>query len=256
MKAILLLSFLALSSAAAAAKPPAPAKSIFVYCAAGMRLPVERIAAEFQALSGVRVELTYDGSNKLLGQIKLTRKGDVYIAGDAEYVDMARSDTLIDASKTVCYFVPVILTRKGNPKKIASLADLTRPGIRLGQADGKAAAVGRIMPRLLLQNNVDTAAWQKNVVLSTATVNELGLAVKLGTLDAVVVWDAIAASYAKDADAVEIPVERNIIPVVEAAVLRFSMEKKTAAMFLDYLGSEAAKKILRAHHYRTEKPGP
>lgn len=254
MKTIFLLALLALSGFPAAAKPATPSKSIFVYCAAGMRQPVERIAADFKAKSGVNVELTYDGSNKLLGQIKLTRRGDLYIAGDADYVEMARKDTLADESRTVCYFVPVILVKKGNPKKIAGLADLTKPGIKLGQADDKAAAVGRIMPRLLTLNGVDTLLWRKRILASLSTVNELGTAVKLGTLDAAVVWDAVAAAYVDAAEAVAIPVGKNVIPAVEAAVLSFSKEKKAAALFLEYLTSPAAKKILKEYHYRTEKP--
>jgi len=49
-----------------------------------MRKPISKLAQEFHETHGVKVELSYDGTNRLLGQIKLTQRGDIYIAGDAE----------------------------------------------------------------------------------------------------------------------------------------------------------------------------
>jgi len=232
----------------------AAAPSLFVYCAAGMRLPVETIAREFEKQSGTRVELTYDGTNKLLGQIKLTRKGDVYIAGDADYIGMARKEGLADSSRTVCYFVPVIMVKKGNPLKIRALPDLTAKGIKIGQADDKAAAVGRLMPKILALNGVDSLAWKINVKVTTPTVNELGIAIKLATIDAAVVWSAIAASYADVSEMVALPIEKNVTPEVGAAVLRFTRDRDSASRFLDFLVSPAARAILAANGYAVEKP--
>ena len=120
MKALILLA--ALSALVLAEKPRTnvPQKSLFVYCAAGMRKPMETLARDYETSNKTKLELTYDGTNKLLGQIKLTRKGDVYIAGDADYIAMARKDNLVGEAKTLCYFIPVIMVKKGNPLKIIS----------------------------------------------------------------------------------------------------------------------------------------
>lgn len=227
---------------------------ILVHCAAGMRLPVTEMAAAFEKETGVKTQLTFDGSNRLLGQIKLTHKGDVYIAGDAEYVDIAVKDGLVDSRGTVCYFYPVIMTRKGNPHGINTLADMTRPGLKIGQGDPKAAAVGRIMPRLLELNGVDAAAWQKNVVLETATVNDLAVAIKLGTLDAVVVWDAIANKYPDVSEIVPIPAAKNICPEVESAVLTSAANKVAARAFVDFMASGKGRDICRKNGYSVDKP--
>ncbi|MFH0919754.1 MAG: substrate-binding domain-containing protein [Fibrobacterota bacterium] len=245
---------LMVAAPAAPISPAEPSQSIFVYCAAGMRKPVEELSKEFESRKGVRVELTYDGSNKLLGQIKLTRKGDVYIAGDADYIDMARKESLAGETRTLCWFVPVIMVKKGNPLKIRTLADLTRPGVRLGQGDDRAAAVGRLMPKILALNKVDSVAWAKNVLLVTPTVNELGLAVKLGTLDATVVWTAIANNYTAVADTVMIPFGKNICPEVGATVLRFSGKAALAAEYLEFLASSHARQVLKDNGYIVDKP--
>jgi len=229
------------------AEDKTPSKTILVHCAAGMRKPIESCAKKFEDSLGVGVELSYDGSNRLLGQIMLTHKGDVYICGDAEYADSARVHGLVQTQKTICIFIPVILVKKGNPLGIKTLIDMTKKGIKIGQGDEKSAAVGRIVPGLLAVNGVDGAAWKNNVVLSTPTVTELGNAVKLGTLDAAVVWDCIAYLYRDIGETIPIP--RHTLSNVEAVVLTSSSDKATAQTFVDFIAGAAGRKILRDAGY-------
>ena len=228
--------------------------SLLVLCAAGMRLPVETMAREFEKKTGTKVSLSFDGSNRLLGQIKLTGKGDVYVAGDAEYVDMAAKEGLVANRSVICHFVPVILVQKNNPKQVKSLADLAKAGTRIGQGDEKAAAVGRIMPQLLELNGVDTAAWKSNVVMITPTVTELGIGIKLGTVDAVVVWDGVAAAYTDVGEIIRLEPAKNVYPAVEAAVLKMATNQRGAEAFLAFMASEDGKRILKASGYTLEKP--
>jgi len=194
------------------------------------------------------------GANTLLSQILLSRRGDVYIPGDADYIDMAAEKGLVESRKTVCYFVPVILVEKGNPKNIATLADLTRPGIRIAQGDERATAVGRLMPRILDLNGVDQAAWQKNVSATLPTVTELGLKVELRTVDAAIVWNSTAIRYLASADIIPIPRERNICPEVAAAVLKCTENPQGAAAFVDFLASERGRQVLIEAGYTVDKP--
>jgi len=228
--------------------------SLFIYCAGGMRLPIAQLAGEFRARHGVRMNLTYGGANILLGQIELTRRGDVYIPGDADYINIAARKGLVRSRRRISYFVPVIIVPKGNPKGIHTLADLTAPGVKIGQGEPKACAVGRLMPRLLDLNGVEPAAWQKNVKLHTPTVNELGLKIKLGTIDAAVVWRCIAAKYSKDADIVELDPKKNICPTVAGAVLSFSKNPAAAAAFLDFLTSKRGRQVLIENGYTVTRP--
>jgi len=242
---------------ARAAKPPAG--TILVHCGAGMRPPISQLAREFEKISGVKTEVSYAGANKLLGQIVLVRRGDLYIPGDADYVDMAAAKGLVKSRKTICYFVPVIMVRKGNPKGIKSLADLTRPGLKIGQGDERACAMGRLTQELLALNAIDRAAWQKNVVLLTPTVNELALKIKLASdqlesVDAVVVWSSIAAMYPNDSDIVTIDPAKNIVPEVAGAVLTTAKNPGAASAFLDFLTSARGRRVLVENGYVVEKP--
>lgn len=222
-------------------------KPILVHCAAGMRLPVSEMVKIFSSEHGVTVDVSYDGSNRLLSQIQLTHKGDIYIAGDSDYIEMAEARGLTDRTAVICRFVPVIMVRKGNPKEIKSLADMTKPGVRIAAADEKSAAIGRLLPRILKLNGIALDDWRKNVVMNSTTVNELAMAVKLGSVDAAVVWNAVAANYRDDCETISMP--KNISPEVGAAVLSFSGNKKAAADFLEFMCSKQGTDILRKNGY-------
>lgn len=227
---------------------------IFIQCAAGMRNPVTEMAAEFEKLHGVKVQLNFEGSNKLLSQLKLTRKGDVYVAGDADYIAMAAKEGLIKTNQAVCYFVPVILVKKGNPKGITSLSDMTRSGVKIAHGDEKAAAVGRIIAKLLELNGVERSAWDKNVVMTTPTVNELGVAIKLGTIDATVVWDAIAKDFKDVGDVVPLDLQKNVCPEVEVALLTGAENMTGAAAFIEFMTSKRGREILSKQGYLIDRP--
>jgi molybdate transport system substrate-binding protein len=225
-----------------------------VHSGAGMRGPVAEAAEKFTADTGVKVDISYSGSNMLLGQIDLTHRGDVYIPGDADYVEMARGKSLVTYDRPICRFVPVIMVARGNPEQIKGLADLARPKLRLGVGDREACAVGRVTERLMIKNDVDPQKIAANVVLTTPTVNELALKIKLHTVDAAIVWDSIAAQYPQDGEAIAIPPEHNIAPVVAGATLTCSSNPAAARAFLDFLASRQGRDIFAKHHYTVDTP--
>ncbi len=225
-----------------------------LYCAAGIRGPVDELAKEFGRRHDLTFECDYRGSEVLLSAVKLTGEGDLYMPADVYYVEMAEEAGLIvpDSTRATCYFIPVIMVRKGNPKKIFTLADLTRPEVEVGLGNPDACAIGRKSMKLLAKNDIDSA--KVNVVVHTSTVNELGNHIKLKAVDAVIVWDAVAALYPDDAEAVSIPLQQNIISTVSVGVLRSSKHPKLAAEFIEFVCSEDGREVFRKHHYTIRLP--
>ena len=74
----------------------ADAKSITVYCAAGLKKPVSDIADEYRREFGVEVNLQYGGTGTLLSQIKVSKRGDLFIAADETAVEAAREAGAIE----------------------------------------------------------------------------------------------------------------------------------------------------------------
>ncbi len=246
----LLLAGLVLVAAGCGAEP------LRIYCGAGIRPPVAELAEEFERRQGVEVAMDYAGSEVLVSRIKLSGRGDLYMPGDAHYVDLAAEQGLIASQHDVCYFVPVILVQEGNPKEIHSLEDLARPGIKLGLGDEKACAIGRTCRLIFEKNGLDLQAVERNVAFRSLTVNELGNHIKLDALDAVIVWDAVAAYFADHGDVVPIPAEQNVISTVAVGVLKSTQHPDLAARFVDFITSEEGRAVFRKHHYTVEPPQP
>jgi molybdate transport system substrate-binding protein len=229
-------------------------KELLLYCGAGIRPPVQQIAEEFQREHGVKVVTDYAGSEVLLSKIKLTRRGDLYMPGDKHYIEQAAQEKMILSEQSVCYFVPTILVQRDNPKNIQSLRDLLADGVKLGIGDPKACAIGRKTKQVFAKNNVPWENVEKNVAFQSLTVNELGMQIQAGSLDAVIVWDAIARYYSEYGTELPIPVEENVISTVNIGVLSFTKNRSLAEQFVKFTASQSGQDIFKQHNYRTEPP--
>lgn len=258
MKKVILLIAVAIALALVGCKgeksEQSEPKELLLYCGAGIRPPVAQIAQAFESAHGVKIVTDYAGSEVLLSKIKLIRKGDLYMPGDKHYVDQAAAEGMISSQKSVCYFVPTILVRKGNPKNIRGLQDLVAEGVRLGLGDAKACAIGRKTRQIFAKNDIAWEDVEKNLVFQSLTVNELGIQIQTGSLDAVIVWDATAGYYSEHGTEVTIPTEKNVISTVNIGVLSFSENRSLAEKFVEFAVSEAGQEIFAEHNYRIEPP--
>ena len=227
-------------------------EELLLYCGAGIRPPVEEMTRAFEREYGVKIVTDYQGSEVLLSRLKLAQTGDLYIPGDKHYVDQADQEGMILSQQSVCYFVPTILVRKGNPKNIKGLEDLTGEGIRLGLGNAQTCAIGRKTKQIFEKNDIAWEQVEKNLAFESGTVNELGMQIQTASLDAVIVWDAIAGYYSKHGTEVPIPPEKNIISTVNVGVLSFTKNRSLAEKFVEFAVSDAGQAIFAEHDYRTE----
>ena len=65
------------------------------FLAAGMSKPIADLLQEYQEKYKVKVEVSYDGSGKLLSTIRAGSCGDLYLAADASHIRIARKDGLV-----------------------------------------------------------------------------------------------------------------------------------------------------------------
>ncbi len=229
-------------------------KELLLYCAAGIRPAVAQTVETFAREHGVKIVTNYAGSETLLSTIRLARSGDLYMPGDKFYVEQARQEGMILSQRSVCYWVPTILVQKGNPKNITGLEDLLQRGLKLGLGDANVCAIGRTTKELLAKNNIAWDEVEKNLKFQSLTVNELGMQIQAKSLDAVIVWDAMARYYSDYGDQVSIAREKNVLSTVDVGVLKFTEHRKLAEKFVDFLVSEQSRDIFEKHNYRTTPP--
>ena len=222
-------------------------ESLLVYCGAGMRKPMDEIGSLFEEEHGASINYNYAGSNTLLAQMELTRKGDVYMPGATYYFDLAREKGLTDHEQLIAYHVPAIAVPRGNPAGITSLADLAEPEVKVILGDSKAAAIGKLGNKILEKNGLYDAV-DKNVIARGATVNELIVYVSMKQADASIIWSDLVVNSEK-MEIVEISGGQNIIKIVPIGTLTSSEQKDTATKFVDFVASPAGKAIFEKHGF-------
>jgi molybdate transport system substrate-binding protein len=222
--------------------------SIMVYCGAGMREPMEDIAALYEERYGVQVNYNFAGSANLLSQMELTKMGDVYMPGATYYFDAAREKGFVSEERRVAYHVPLIAVPKGNPAAITCLADLATPGVGVELGDPDACAIGKLSNKMLEKNGIKEAV-SANVQARSATVNELIVHISMGVADAAIIWEDLYED--ERMDAIGIPKEQNIVKVVPIGALTFSEHPQDALDFVEMVSSKEGKAIFEDHGFTT-----
>lgn len=224
-------------------------QTMAVYCGAGMSKAASEIGELFEKKYGIAIHYNFAGSNTLLSQIQIVKKGDVYVPASDYYMEIAANKKLVEKPVTIALHIPVIAVPKGNPQNITSLEDLAGNNIRIGLGDPKAAAIGKTSVEIFKLNNLEQRVY-KNVVTRTATVNELLVYLSLNQVDAAVTWEDNALAAAGKVDVVPIPRNQNRVETIPAAVLTLSKQKENARRFIDFLRSPEAKEILEKYGFK------
>lgn len=237
-------------------------KKLVVYCAAVMRRPMEKIAADYEQATGVKIELQFGGSHSLLNQLQLDKfsSPDLFLAADDYYTDLALQKGLTKQAMPIASISPVICVRTGNPKEIRTLDDLLRDDVHVVLADPDQAAIGKETKDRLekissgsgnLWERLEQAVTQRGVF--KPTVADVANDVKLGAMDAGTVWDATVAAkdYHTQLETVVDPRFSGTPNLVTLCVLKSSKQPVAAKKFADYVTSaEQGRKVFAASGFR------
>ena len=224
-----------------------PAPTLVLLAAASLRPVAEQVAADYGDRTGERVELRFGGSEELVTQVRLTAQvapADVFLPADAGYLDACGPHAAVSGPLTT--MIAVVLTRRDAVP--ADWAAVTAPGVRLGLASPRTAAIGKLTRRhLAAAGRWD--AFEARLAVTTDTVTQSANAVKLGTLDAAVVWDATARQFAPGLVGTPLPELAGVRAEVRAAVLSGSRRPDAAAAFLAFLAGDGGRRAFAAHGF-------
>ena len=226
-------------------------QKLMMYCAAGVKPPVLKAAKEFEKLYGVKIELQYGGSGTLLNNLQVAKQGDLYLAADASFLDIAREKGLVKESLPLAEMKPVIAVQKGNPKGIKSLSDLLRKDVRLSLGNPEAASIGKLAKHLLSQAGVweDVKKQVEDRGVFKPTVPEVANDIKIGAVDAGIIWDATTNQY-DSLDSIEIPEFDLAQKMITIGVLNSSQKETLALRFARYLNSLEGNAIFNSEGYQ------
>lgn len=212
---------------------------------------MEEAAKIFEEKSGVKVELTFGGSGTLLSQMKIARRGDVYIPGSPDFMVLAERQKLVDPGtvRKIAYLVPVISVQAGNPRNIRTLADLGKPGIRVGIGNPEAVCLGLYAVELLERNGLLDQVT-KNIITHAPSCEATESLLALKKVDAVIGWDVFARWGAGNVETI-FPKQDEIVRLayIPAAVSVFTRDREKASRFVEFLASAEGRKVFAAHGY-------
>lgn len=212
---------------------------ILVYCASGIKPPVEAAARLYEKEYKIPIRLEYGGSGTLLSKLRVAKSGDLYVAGDSSYTDIAREQGLVAETLPLAHIRPVIAVAIGNPKKIESIEDLLAKDVKIGLGNPDAASVGK-QARALLQKSgqweeIEQAARERGV--QKPTVNGLANDIKIGAIDAAIIWDSTANQYPEIEIVGPLTDDESFEMQVTAGVLKSSRQPTQALRFARFLAA-------------------
>lgn len=213
-----------------------------VFAAASLTDSFTKLGRDFEAAHpGSTVTFTFAGSSALATQITQGAPADVFAAASP-----ATMKTVTDAGEaagdpaTLVRNRLVIAVPAGNPDRVAGLADLASPG----------AKVALCAEQVPCGAAAKTALGAAGVRLTPATLEQDvrgALAkVRLGEVDAALVYRTDARSAAGDVDAVEFPESAQAVNDYPIVVLSRAGNPTGARAFVDYARSDAGRAVLTA----------
>jgi len=221
--------------------------SIDVLFAAGFSKVGPELISEFnKKYPNIKVNPKYGGSGELFATLETQKKGDVFLPADYKYMEDAMKNDYIDNStvENITKNVPVIIVAKGNPKNISSLEDLAKDGVKVGIGAPDGPAIGKATAKILEKNNLSIDV-EKNVVVTTTTVNQLLTYLITGQVDVTIIWEDM--TYWEEGngkiEVIQIPADENEVSTVPVGITNFVKDRDAAEKFQEFITSEEAKKI-------------
>ena len=222
--------------------------SLFVYSGAGLKKPMNEIGDAFTDKYGIGVEYTFAGSGTLMTQMELSRKGDAFIPGGTPDYRIAREKGLVGEPGYVAYHVPVIAVGKGNPHNITSVDDFARPGLKIALGGVNSTSIGGAGDKLFRAHGIRDAV-EANVVLRAPTINEVVVAMNMGTADAALL--TLDQINPEKMDTIDLPQGDNLALIVPIGATTFTTQPEAAQAFVDFVVSDEGKAIFAKHGFPT-----
>jgi len=210
--------------------------SLTVLAAASLTESFTRIGRDFEAANpGTKVTFSFGGSSGLATQITSGAPADVFAA--ASPATMKTVTDAGDASGTPVTFAKnqlVIAVPKGNPRGLTDLAALSGPGIKVALC-AEQVPCGAAAKKAGVQ--VTPVTLEQDVKAALAKV-------KLGEVDAAVVYRTDAKAASADVDGVEFPESAGAINDYPIVALTDAPNPAGAAAFVAFVRSGPAQQVL------------
>jgi molybdate transport system substrate-binding protein len=227
------------------------AAELTVFAAASLRGALQEAARVYAAeVPGATLTISTDSSAALAAQIAHGAPADVFLSADT-----ANPQRLVDAGLAAGAPVPfasnrlAVIVPRGNPGRVATPADLARPGLKIIAAGDEVpitAYARRVVARLAAEPGYAVgfeAEYEANVVSKEDNARAIVAKIELGEGDAGIVY-ATDAAAASSVEVIEIPAEADVRATYAGVVIAGTRHPEAARAFLGWLGGPSGQAIL------------
>ncbi|GAA0898568.1 molybdate ABC transporter substrate-binding protein [Virgisporangium aurantiacum] len=214
--------------------------TVTVFAAASLTESFKQIGTDFEkANPGAKVTFNFAGSSALATQINQGAPADVFASAAP-----ANMKTVTDAGNgdgTPTTFVKnqlVIAVPKGNPKGVKGLSDLTKSGVKV------ALCAEQVPCGAAAKKALDAAGVKLTPVTLEQDVKAALSKVKLGEVDAALVYRTDAKAASSDVEGVEFPESAGAVNDYPIVVLKGAPNKAGATAFVEYVKSDKGRAVL------------
>lgn len=232
---------------------PAQAGQVLVSAAASLTNAFRDLASQYQAAHpDTQVLTTFGASDVVLRQIIEGAPADVFASADQKAMDKAQTEKAIVPDTRVNFVRNelVLIVPAHDPHHIASLADLSKPGVqRVALGNPASVPVGRYTQAALEQAKLWDQVHAHEIL--GQNVRQVLSYVERGEVDAGFVFATDAALMKDKVRVVQ------VVPTPEPVVYPIALVNRPdrspqAADFLKYVRSEAGQAVLQ--HYGFSRP--
>jgi molybdate transport system substrate-binding protein len=187
---------------------------------------------------------TFGGSDSLATQIEQGAPADVFIAASPKQPAALYAKGLIDKPIEFATNTLVLVVPRSNPAHIRSVADITRPGVKLVVCEATVPC-GDYARKAFKALGI-TAAATRNVVSQTTDVTQTVADVALGDADAGFVYITDADAAGGRVSVIRLPDTAKPHTVDMIAVVKSGADQSAARAFVSEVLSAHGQAILRA----------
>ena len=215
-------------------------EELTVFAAASLTDAFTKAGDEFaRSNAGVRFTFNFSSSSTLATQIANGAPADVFASADEANMQKIVDARLGDGAPSVFATNRLaIAVAAGNPRKVASLADLARPGVVVVLAAPTVPA-GRYALDALAKAGVTVRPASQELDVRSV-LNK----VALGEADAGIVYVTDVLSAGARVGSVTIPEEQQVVARYPIAVVAKAKDPRLAKAFVAYLTSEEGRRLL------------
>ena len=228
-------------------KGPGEKEELVLLCGSSFVPPTEQLCSEFTAETGIKVVTTVAGSEDFLPLVKAGRKGDILVTHDP-YLDYVADANALAEHVQVGLVAPVLAVQKGNPKGLASIEDLTRPGLKVSLSDPQYSTCGKMVFELLEKKGIKDAVMKNVENRLTKGHSNIGAFLKTQVVDAGIMWNGVAHTFGDSLEVVHTPYEYDKEIRVHIISLSYSQQPKLLKQFIEFARNRGPE-IFAEHGY-------